>query len=112
MKKLVAVAVVVASLLAPSVADAHTLSKDRAFHRSITFERGICNDSRNCKHYGVARCVRVSRHRVNCLGWEEYKSMSGRKTTCDSWLRWRLHRSSNLLSLNTGDVRCVSGWRY
>lgn len=108
MKKLVAVAVVVVSLCAASVAFASYLSMHRARHASLHKAKITCRDVNPCRFYGLDRCVRISGSKVDCKVF--YELRKGGKRTCTNWLDWKLDAGG--LKIHEERYHCRPGWRY
>jgi hypothetical protein len=108
----IALSIVALSIVAlPTAALGAYLPRHKVVARSLSYSKYVCNHvyPQYCRHYGVGRCVRVSRIRVNCRIYQEYEH--GVKSTCKSWMYWR-RLENGRLSQRTPFGRCVVGWRY
>jgi hypothetical protein len=103
--------VALAIVALPTAALGAYLPRHKVVAHSLHYSKYVCNHvyPQYCRHYGVGRCVRVSRIRVNCRIYQEYDH--GHKSTCKSWMYWR-RLENGRLSQRTPFGRCVVGWRY
>ena len=74
-----AFAAVIVAFMWSSVADAHTLSKDRAHQASLKGIKKHCRDDPNCTSYGVWGCRRPGGqlHRMRCKVFLEGRDKKG-----------------------------------
>jgi hypothetical protein len=113
MSKVIATAVVAVSLIAAGVAMGSHLSIHRAAQESRHFAKRKCDGVRHCHDYGVARCVKITGHRVDCRIFLEFKyRRAPRRSTCTTWLGWRLRSHGSLRISTKAPPRCVTGWRF
>jgi hypothetical protein len=108
MRKSAVVGVVIVALIVAAVALAAFLPVHQARSVAAGYAKHACNSSSHCHNWGVLKCSRLSRHRVDCKEFIEARDRHGRYT-CTTWIEVRRqHR----VHAHPEQPRCFNGWRY
>jgi hypothetical protein len=109
MRKLVVVAVVVGALCFAAVAVAAFLPVHQARSVAAGYAKYACHHSPHCHAWGVLKCSRVKRSRVDCKSFNENRDRHGRYT-CTTWVEVR--KGQDGIRSHPEQPVCFNGWRY